>query len=131
MKEGVKLAREGKVTEAIAAYENAKKLDPTLKIEAKSWNGLCWFGSIYRQAKDVLFACEEAVKLAPDHGGIRDSRGLPRALTGNIQGAIDDFQAFLDWSGGRAKDQRRQWIEALKKGEDPFTDEVLEELKNE
>ena len=30
-----------------------------------------------------------------------------------------------------SRNKRKQWIKALEKGENPFTDEVLEELKNE
>ncbi|MDJ0689527.1 MAG: hypothetical protein QNJ41_13555 [Xenococcaceae cyanobacterium MO_188.B32] len=65
--------------------------------------------------------------------GSLDSRGLARALTGNIQGAIDDFQEYVKspHRAERYKSKRQQWIEALKKGENPFTDEVLEDLKNE
>jgi regulator of sirC expression with transglutaminase-like and TPR domain len=39
-------------------------------------------------------ACERAVALAPDDGQIRDSRGLARAMTGNIEGAIEDFSSL-------------------------------------
>ncbi len=136
MYEGARLAREGKIEEAIAAFTEAQKLDPSLKIEANLWNTLCWFGSIYRHAKDVLLACENAVSNAPDDMSkamYLDSRGLARALTGNTQGAIKDFQAYVDSPDipNKYKNQRLEWIEALKKGENPFTDEVLEELKNQ
>ncbi|MGB5593673.1 MAG: hypothetical protein WBM62_06530, partial [Crocosphaera sp.] len=61
------------------------------------------------------------------------SRGLARALTGNIEGAIKDFQIVVNspYYPEKYKKQRKQWIESLKKGENPFNDEVLEELKNE
>ena len=80
----------------------------------------------------VLFACEQAVQLAPDNAGYRDSRGLARALTGNTQGAIEDFQAFVNSPefDEQFRNKRKQWIELLKKGKNPFTDEVLEDLKN-
>ncbi|MEM9275477.1 MAG: hypothetical protein AAGA80_21295, partial [Cyanobacteria bacterium P01_F01_bin.143] len=130
------LAKEGKISKAISNYKKAQKLDPELKINTQSWNTLCRFGSIYGNAKKVLFACEEAVTLADDPQlkiQTIDSRGLARALTGNIQGAIEDFQAFADYAGfpESEKERRRQWIEALQNGENPFTEEVLEELKNE
>jgi Flp pilus assembly protein TadD len=38
-----------------------------------------------------MSACEKAVALAPKNGEFRDSRGIARALTGNKQGAIEDF----------------------------------------
>ncbi len=96
LKQGEDLAKEGKISKAISTYKKAQKLDPDLEIEANSWNPLCWFGSIYRHAEQVLFACEKAVELATDEATYLDSRGLARALTGDSQGAIEDFQAYVD-----------------------------------
>lgn len=85
----------------------------------------------------------------------RKGRGLARALTGDFEGAIKDFQAYMEWitkitkkaqvQGGiealqttlsmrifyiiPLQQQYRRWIEALQAGENPFTPEVLEELK--
>ncbi|NES78123.1 MULTISPECIES: tetratricopeptide repeat protein [Okeania] len=77
-----------------------------------------------------MFACEKAVELSPNDGGILDSRGLARVLTGDYQGAISDFQVFVDLvEDGEEKAKRQSWISALKKGENPITSEVLENLK--
>lgn len=52
-----------------------------------------------------------------------DSRGLARSLTGDFQGEIADFQAFVEQTNNDDKKARRQeWIEMLKVGENPFTD---------
>ena len=77
-----------------------------------------------------MFACEEAVKVLPDNGWVYDSRGVARALTGDFEGAIKDFEMFVEWTNSEEeKAQRKGWIESLKKGENPFTDEVLEGLR--
>ena len=130
---GTNSVEQGNVTEALSLYKQAQKLDPNLEIDARSWNQLCKYGSIYRHAEQVLFACEKAVELAPNDGGYLDSRGLARALTGDRKGASEDFQAYVHSprKAPSAKSKRQQWIETLKKGENPFTDEVLEDLKNE
>ena len=92
---------------------------------------MCWFGSLLGHAAEVMAACEQAVALAPDHGGIRDSRGLARALTGDVAGAIDDFEAYVAWTGNdRGRAQRQGWIAALRAGQNPFTPELLERLRN-
>ena len=98
----------------------------------ENWGELCWFGSLNNQAQDVMFACEKAVKLKPNDRKIRNYRGLARALTGNYQGAIEDFQILVE-SMKNEEDKARfeGWIESLKKGENSFTSEVLEELKEE
>ncbi len=128
--EGGNLVREKKIKEAIAAYNQAQKLDPQVEINADTWNNLCWEGSLNKSAKDVMFACENAVKLAPDSGYIRDSRGLARALTGNYQGAIADFEAFIaETDDQEYKAQRQGWVKALRQGKNPFTEEELEKLR--
>ena len=79
-----------------------------------------------------MTACEQAVALAPDNGDIRDSRGLARALTGDVAGAIADFQTYVAWtSDEQLRAQRQGWIEALRRGENPFTPEVLEALRRQ
>jgi tetratricopeptide (TPR) repeat protein len=127
---GSQLAEEGKIDEAIATYEKAQQLDPKLEIDAYSWYLLCWYGNFYGYAEEVLFAGEKAVELSPQNSNYRDTRGLARALTDDFAGAITDFQAYVD--SDRPKEyrvQREQWIKALKQGKNPFTEEVLEELK--
>ncbi|NJM71135.1 MAG: hypothetical protein HC862_13405 [Scytonema sp. RU_4_4] len=127
--QGNYLVKEGKVTEAIAAYANAQQLDPKVEINANSWNSLCWDGSLHRHAADVMFACEKAVQLAPNEGYIRDSRGLARALTGNTQGAIEDFEAFIAWTDDKEqKSQRQRWVKDLHALKNPFTDAELKTL---
>jgi hypothetical protein len=58
---------------------------------------------------------------------------VARALRGDTSGAIADFEVYIADPEINETDkvQRRQWIEALKKGENPFTDEVLDGLKNQ
>ncbi|MEE9167893.1 MAG: tetratricopeptide repeat protein [Candidatus Neomarinimicrobiota bacterium] len=53
---------------------------------------------------DVMTACEKGVALSPKDGNIRDSRGVAKALTGDFEGAIDDFEAFVVYtSSGEAR----------------------------
>ena len=44
----------------------------------------------------MFFACKKAVKLEPNNSTIQFFRGLARALTGNYQGAIEDFQILVE-----------------------------------
>ncbi len=130
VKEGDDLVNQGKITEALSAYGEAQQLDPTMKIPANSWNALCWKGALVGYAAEVMDACNRAVASTSGDGNIRDNRGLARALTGNTQGAIEDFQAFIDWTNDdRLKAQRQRWVDALRAGSDPFTPEELESLR--
>jgi hypothetical protein len=73
-----------------------------------------------------------------------DSRGLNRALNGNYDGAIEDFQFFVDQlqdiepdneaqanALAKAIAKRKTWIVSLEAGENPFDEETLEALRNE
>jgi len=129
IEQGENLVQEGKVQEALYAFEKAKLFDATWKIPPKSWNTLCWYGALQGGAKTVISACDTAVELAPGNADVRDNRGLARALTGDTPGAIADFQAFIEGTNSAEdKKQRQGWIDALKKGEKPFTEEELANL---
>ncbi|MBD2178909.1 tetratricopeptide repeat protein [Pseudanabaena sp. FACHB-1998] len=137
---GLALAKQNKLDEAITAYRQAIAIDPKY---SAAYNSLCWHGSLAGQVREVLYACEKAVDLtsSSDKGWYQDSRGLARAITGDIEGAIEDFQAFLKWldtdtESNKAKYRviRQRWVEELRAGKPPseiFTKEVLEQLRNE
>ncbi|MEH1839323.1 MAG: ribosome assembly protein 4, partial [Nostoc sp.] len=129
--EAERITKGGNVKEALADYADAQKLDPNVEISADSWNALCWDGSLRGYAKDVLFACDKAVALAPDDRNNRDRRGLARALTGNTQGAITDFEAYIAQTEDKdSKSQRQRWVKDLRAGKNPFTDAEIKKLQN-
>jgi WD40 repeat protein len=127
--QGENLVKDGKVQDALDAFLKAQQFESTWKIPQLSWNTLCWYGALYKGAKTVISACDTAVALAPGNVRVRDSRGVARALAGDTAGAIEDFQVFIegtDWAEG--KKQRQGWIDALKKGKNPFTDKEIDKL---
>lgn len=59
------------------------------------------------------------------HGG-----GLVRALLGDTEGAIEDFEFFIQRVRNPNRRARRQdWMDPLRAGENPFTPELLAELR--
>lgn len=140
LEEGKRFAREVNISDAISAFKRSQKLDPKLIIDAESWNILCQNGGLNRQATKVMFACNHVVNISKDsetdtktQAKYRDSRGLALALTGKHTEAIKDFRFYIKNSEADDKfiAKRKAWIESLVKGENPFTDEVLESLKQE
>ncbi len=128
---GAFFEREDNPKHAMAAYTSALAFDSTLTIDNWFWNALCWTGSRTGHAAEVLPACDRAVAFTDWEWNYwaHDSRGLAKALTGDVEGAIDDFEAFVagtSYDDSRA--QRQGWIEALRRGENPFTPEVLRAL---
>jgi tetratricopeptide (TPR) repeat protein len=94
-------------------------------------NGICWWASLAGQATQVLPTCEAAVKASDDANRprIRDSRALARSLTGDYAGAVEDFDAYMSRPANVAGvGQRRAWVESLRNGENPFTQEELDRL---
>ena len=138
MDEGV----EGNVLAAIQAYQSAQTIDTGLEIDSDSWDLLCWIGVLHNQAADILFASEKVIHSRPSYPIYQDTRGLARALTGDLPGAIQDFESVLEVIGDNTifcgayrflsfgdVEQRRKWLEALRLGQNPFTPETLEALR--
>ena len=129
------LVRDGRADEAQAVI--AEELAWVVATDDDAANNeLCWFGSLDGFAAQVLPACDRAVSLAsPDRlAGWRDTRGLARALTGDPNGAVEDFQAFVDWSRQNGQydtmgKQREGWIAMLKQGKNPFDQATLDSLR--
>lgn len=138
--EGGKAVRQGEVSRALELFHRAQERSERLHVNPALWNDLCWFGSLHGAAERVLFACERAVEQLPASAWTvfrayhRDSRGLARALTGDVAGAVEDFRAVVEKI---AQEQgpdaslvrmRQGWIETLRAGENPFTEPVLQDL---
>lgn len=126
--------------QALTALHEAVEFDPQIESSRASdlahpYNQVCWQGGLDAQAETVLPACERAVELEPDNGGYRDSRGLARALTGDYAGAIEDFQFYVKWGQDirpqEMLDKRRDWIQQLEAGKNPFDEATLEALRYE
>lgn len=130
------LINSGKYQEAALKFSEAFSTTPRLKdsIDTYYLNGLCWNGSVYGYAADVKDACELLGELAPDDGNFRNSRGLNRALLGDYDGAIEDFEFAIKWytDYGYTSDfnkQREDWLDALKAGRNPFDEKTLDGLR--
>ena len=60
--------------------------------------------------------------------GIFEERGVAKAITGDIKGAIEDFEYYIKKVKDVKKSQRQRWVDALRAGDDPFTDEEIKTL---
>ncbi|MFK5971249.1 MAG: trypsin-like peptidase domain-containing protein [Candidatus Marithrix sp.] len=130
VEQGEVFAKEGKIIEAINNYKQAQQMDSDVEIYSWEWDALCKYGSLHGYADKVIEYCEKAVELYFDDKDLIDSRALARALTGNIQGAIEDFKFVIKNSDDKEfKSKRQSWLDSLQKGENPFTDEVLEGMR--
>jgi len=115
---------------AIRMLNGATALTPDL------WNAVCWYASLYGQPGGALTFCETALQLDPGNPSILDSRGLARALTGDLAGAAADFKVFVEATKkadrydpvGKLRDG---WIAALEQGKNPFDAAAIESLKQE
>ena len=128
-----KLREEAKYAEWMQLAGEAFELDSTV-VPNNDWNEVCWSGALDGQALAVMRACDRVVERAgdDDRHEFRDSRGLARALTGNTQGAIEDFEFFVQHTdNAERKSQRQAWVTALKAGTNPFTPEVLQSLRGQ
>jgi WD40 repeat protein len=129
VKEGENLVIKGEINKSLAAYAEAKRLDPKIEISADSWDILCRQGSLKGFAKEVLFACDKAVSQAPHNGEVHDSRGIARVMTGDIPGAIADFEVYIAQTDNQdTKSKRQRWVQDLRAGKNPLTATELKGL---
>lgn len=129
----------GDTRQAVADIERATQLDRSL-VTPIDLNRVCWLGALWGESLQVMSLCDDAIEKADEGyvGQVYDSRGVARAAAGDLGGAIEDLQAFLDWveKRPRAVDsqlvaKRRDWMQALDDGINPITDEVRAELLRE
>ena len=107
---------------------------------------ICHFGYINGFAEEVFPACEHTVEYNPTYGPRYSDRGVARALTGDIVGAIADFEFYLQWLDDfRAANDiffsdalyetmrgpRADWMSALQAGRNPFDAATLAGLREE
>ena len=125
----------GQYDATIAYLTEATILAP---YSAQAFNDLCWWGSLLGKVDEVFYACEEAITRTYDfdEGRFHSSRGLARALKGDYTGAIEDFNAYVEWSKENNQYEtygikREAWIIQLEAGNSPFDEKTLEDLRNE
>jgi tetratricopeptide (TPR) repeat protein len=115
-------------------------LEKTLALrqdDTSALNLLCWGYALEGQPEAALPYCEQMVEIDPSPV-FRDSRGLTYALLGDTSAAIADFEVSADWMAQQENEvwqepllRRRAWLTALHAGENPFTPEVLAEIRYE
>jgi tetratricopeptide (TPR) repeat protein len=113
-----------------AAAERAR---PRWELE----NALCWYGSLAGDSEAALAHCDKAVAMDTS-GYSNDSRGLALALLGRYEEAAQEFERFLARLEAedpalyaRYAPSRQRWIAALKSGQSPFDQELLNSLLRE
>jgi WD40 repeat protein len=138
-RKGEELIRAGKVDDGVAflkaaqtAFAGAQKLGRTSEISVEVWNRIAWLGTVWGNTPDFLYSSDQAVAAAPSMPELRDTRGVARALSGNIAGAIEDFEVFVNSDkAGELRSRRVRWIQTLRNGENPFSREEIESLRRE
>ena len=100
-------------------------------------NALCWTLSLEGRPREAMPHCDEAVRLDLT-GNSHDSRGLALALLGRLEEAAKEFERFLELSNVNAPQlyaqharTREGWIEALRRGQNPFDAQTLQGLRRE
>jgi hypothetical protein len=136
LQETEELTKQGKITSALETLTKIQRLEPAVEIYVSTLDRLCWFGSLWNVATEVMHTCEKAVELSPANGRVRQGRGLARALMGNFAGAVEDFNMYLEWAPKNNESMedislRQQWTEALKAHRNPFDAETLQKLRSQ
>ncbi len=104
--------------------------------DPQALTALCRIGALTNKAEPVLKTCDQAVAMSVDDFEALDARAIAHALSGDRQGAIQDLENAV----GLVKDipsmswyvtERQGFINALKKGKNPFDPATLKRLAGE
>ena len=127
-------AAQGDWEQATASYDQAIQLSPD---DANLNNLLCRAYGLHLQPEIALPYCNQAIKLDPEPLYF-DARGLVYALLNDYDAAIADFQMLIDALRTQSErdlpayiELRQAWIEALMRGVNPITPEVIATLRQE
>lgn len=152
--EGNKLIQQQSYLEALSIFKDVEKLGEAPKIRSDDWNSICWFGIRKYGAEGkkenivrIIPACNKGVKLEEkpsskdsvynsfDYYMHLDSLATAKAITGDFQGAANDFSIFVKdnpmvYQPGCPKfiEERRKFIPMLRRGINPFTPEKIKKL---
>ncbi|HEY6251633.1 MAG TPA: WD40 repeat domain-containing protein, partial [Candidatus Angelobacter sp.] len=66
----------GQVEPLIEIAKHGPEFDDSFSLSADVWNDLCWYGSLWGNAQNVMFACDRAVELSGGNAEYRDSKGV-------------------------------------------------------
>lgn len=133
----INLRRLGRHEESLAVYDQAIEDLPN---EWWAHSHRCFYTALLTgDPSEVMDSCDRSIELSPEHlptdrGVAYDRRGFARALIGDREGAIADFEKAAsllgpgEWRGYTTDQQqaREHWLEELRAGRDPLTEEELE-----
>ena len=130
---GLVYSEMGDVGRSISDLRRAQELSPN---DVTFNSTLCWQMAVAGASQDALPYCDRAIAHDPS-GQAREGRALAYALTGRVEKAIADFEAFLAWVDASTKDScrsyyrpsREEWLEELRSGNNPFDLEILPDLR--
>ena len=102
---GNAMAHQGGVGEAIAAYREVIRLDPTY---LAAYNNLAWLlanseGDL-RDAPQAVVLAQKALELKPEHGLVWKTLGVARFRSGDWKGAIEAAEKSVQLMGGDGYD---------------------------
>jgi WD40 repeat protein len=123
--------RQGDLSGALDLLQVAQAAGQADLINADDWSRVCSAG-LLRGDMRVLEACDQAVRLADYHSGLRLERGIARALAGQWQEAKSDIQQVLAENFFNQSEYQdvdtSAWIPALSAGKNPFSPALVKRL---
>jgi hypothetical protein len=109
-----------------------QRADATSAVSARDWNSLCWNGSLWlRRGRPVRLRQSRAGRAAEPELSRQPRSG--RSAAGQSAAGVADLRFALGTSGGLNREQRKQrrhWIAALERGDDPFTIEEIRAMRD-
>lgn len=126
----------GDISSALNSLNTIERIAPNqITPGSIGWVTVCYSAGLNGGAshEGILPRCNEVVNTSTGDNLIlaHDSRGLIRAMTGDFEGAIEDFSFFVEQVNDPSLRQRRQrWIDELQQNRYPFTEEDIQSVRD-
>ena len=139
---------EAQYAEALAIYKAAVSFDPPIVVAPYVALELCLSGALFGEANDYIPVCDEAVLKQPNNAVYMIGRAIARGFSGDAAGALADLtrtnctynyedDSFNDMYSPVIdtgiftvviENHCQEWIDSLRKGNNPFTKEENKKL---
>jgi tetratricopeptide (TPR) repeat protein len=121
---GVDLAGQGKVSEAIAEYAVALRLNPD---DAEAHNNLGWALASQGKVSEAIAEYTAALQIKPDYADIHNNLGVALADQGKVSEAIAEYAAALRLNPDHAEAHNNFGVALVRQGRVPEAVEQFEQ----
>ncbi|MEM8642729.1 MAG: pentapeptide repeat-containing protein [Cyanobacteria bacterium P01_G01_bin.54] len=139
IRQSIASARKGDLDDSISNLNLALEIDPDFDISHRLLSSFLWWGCLHGSTQKVSFAKDKLLDAMKESDSLlnnvyfRDRMAIYKAMTGDLEGASQDFKAVLSFNESimsqKFREDRLRWMKLLQENQNPFDIQELEKLR--